>query len=141
MPDLLVNLLKLEALAPKTLELEESGVVIRRANPFEITTVLEFVEQEFSIAWADEISVGFANKPVSVFIAIVGKGVVGFSAYECTRRGFLAQRASAKLCKVAAWERDSCSQAYGACVTSGMYTESSAEPDRWIFIRKLWARL
>ena len=88
MPDLLVNLLKLPPLEPALLELAEAKIVIRRAQPFEITQVLEFVEREFSVAWADEISVGFANKPVSVFIATSEKEVVGFAAYECTRRSF-----------------------------------------------------
>ena len=88
MPDLLVNLLKLPPLEPALLELAGAKIVIRRAQPFEITQVLEFVEREFSVAWADEISVGFAMKPVSVFIATREKQVVGFAAYECTRRGF-----------------------------------------------------
>ena len=66
----------------------DGGIVVRRANTFEITPVLEFVEHEFSIAWADEISVGFANKPVTVFVALAGQSLVGFGAYECTRRSF-----------------------------------------------------
>ena len=50
------------------------------------------------MAWADEISVGFGNKPVSVFIATENKEVIGFAGYECTRKGFfgptgVAQRA------------------------------------------------
>jgi predicted N-acetyltransferase YhbS len=49
---------------------------------------MDFVEQEFSVAWADEISVGFANKPVSVYVATFESEVVGFAAYECTRRNF-----------------------------------------------------
>lgn len=88
MPDLLVNLVKLASLQPMITDLEKAGTHIRRAQPFEITPVLEFVEREFSIRWADEISVGFANKPVSVFIAVAEKEIVAFSAYECTRRGF-----------------------------------------------------
>ncbi len=47
-----------------------------------------FVEQNFSAAWADEISVAYANKPVSVFIAARERQVVGFAAYECTRKSF-----------------------------------------------------
>jgi predicted N-acetyltransferase YhbS len=86
MPDMLVNILRLPAFDP--VEIETSGVLIRRAQPFEITPVLLFVEETFSIAWADEISVGFANKPVSVYLAVVEQEIVGFAAYECTRRGF-----------------------------------------------------
>ena len=85
MPDLLVNLLKLPSLE-RVLEMNHANTIVRRAQPFEITRALEFVEREFSIAWADEISVGFANKPVSVYIATVDKEIVGFAGYECTRR-------------------------------------------------------
>lgn len=88
MPDLLVNLLKLPPLEPVMLELDKAKVVIRRAQPFEITRMRSFIEEKFSVVWADEISVGFANKPVSLYIAVVEKEIVGFAAYECTRRGF-----------------------------------------------------
>jgi len=88
MPDLLVNLLKLPPLEPLMLEMEKAHVLIRRAQPFELTRVRSFVEKTFSVAWADEISVGFANKPVSVYIAVVAQEIVGFAAYECTRRNF-----------------------------------------------------
>jgi len=87
MPDMLVNLLKLPPLEPLLKELEADGVKIRRAQPFEITPVRELVE-EFSVAWADEISVGFANKPVTVFIATRAGRVIGFAGYECTRKAF-----------------------------------------------------
>lgn len=88
MPDMLVNLLRLPPLESVMREMGDAGVIIRRAQPFEITQALEFVERDFSVSWADEISVGFANKPVSVYIAILDKEIVGFAAYECTRRCF-----------------------------------------------------
>jgi GNAT superfamily N-acetyltransferase len=88
MPDMLVNLLKLPPLEPVLDEMEHAQIVIRRAQPFEMSKVREFVEKNFSVAWADEISVGFANKSVSVYIAVLEKEIVGFAAYECTRRGF-----------------------------------------------------
>src|SRR5215831_1192582 len=87
MPDLLVNLLKLPVLDPLD-ELKATGIKIRRAQPFEMTPVREFIEQHFSIAWADEVSAGFANQPVTVYIATRNAKVIGFAAYECTRRCF-----------------------------------------------------
>jgi len=84
MPDLLVNLLKLPSPEPSPID----GVTIRRAQPFEITVVRQFIEKNFSVAWADEISVGFVNKPVTVFIATRDRRVVGFAGYECTRKAF-----------------------------------------------------
>jgi predicted N-acetyltransferase YhbS len=84
MSDLLVNLLKL----PERVVFAQPGINIRRAQPFEITPVREFIEHSFSTAWADEISVGFANKPVTVFIATRDGRVIGFAGYECTRKTF-----------------------------------------------------
>src|SRR5260370_39875154 len=84
MPDLLVNLLKVPSLD----QLKDEGVNIRRAQPFEMTPVREFIEKNFSVAWADEVSVGFANKPVTVVIATRHGRVIGFAGYECTRKAF-----------------------------------------------------
>ena len=66
MPDLLVNLLKLPPLERSLAEVADANINIRRAQPFEITPVRQFIEKNFSVAWADEISVGFTNKPVTV---------------------------------------------------------------------------
>ena len=84
MPDLLVNLLKI----PPVENTSVDEFLIRRAQPFELTPVRTFVTTNFSQNWADEISVGFARQPVSVFIATIQREIVGFAAYECTRRGF-----------------------------------------------------
>ena len=88
MPDMLVNLLKLPPLAGELSALAEAGINVRRAEAFEIGRVREFVEEHFSSAWADEISVGYAHKPVSIFIATRAGEVLGFAAYECTRKAF-----------------------------------------------------
>jgi len=80
MADLLVNLLKLPTF--------EQDSRVRRAQPFELTPVRRFVETNFSRNWADETSVGFARQPISVFVATIERELVGFAAYECTRRGF-----------------------------------------------------
>ena len=84
MPDLLVNLLKLSP--PKSVS--DEGITIRRAQPFEITPVRQFIEENFSVAWADEISVAFVHQPVTVFIATRDGRVIGFAGYECTRKAF-----------------------------------------------------
>ena len=83
MPDLLVNLLKLPAPEPAS-----ETFVVRRAQPFELSIVRRFVAENFAATWADEISVGFARQPISVFVAISDHELAGFAAYECTRRGF-----------------------------------------------------
>jgi GNAT superfamily N-acetyltransferase len=88
MPDMLVNLLKLPPLQQLLDEMTAAGVNIRRAQPFELTPVRQFIEQNFSVAWADEVAVGFANKPVTVSIATRDGRVIGFAGYECTRKAF-----------------------------------------------------
>jgi GNAT superfamily N-acetyltransferase len=82
MPDLLVNLLKLPPLE------ETEGFIVRRAQPFELSPVRRFVAENFAPSWADEISIGFARQPISVYIATIDRELAGFAAYECTRRGF-----------------------------------------------------
>jgi GNAT superfamily N-acetyltransferase len=79
-----VNLLKLPPVEPES----DHTFIVRRAQPFELTAVRQFIEKKFSLSWADEATIGFANKPVSVFIATVDGTIVGFAAYECTRRSF-----------------------------------------------------
>jgi len=88
MPDMLVPLLKLPPLAPLLESSRQSGIVIRRALPHESGLIRAFVEQNFGAFWADEIAVGYSNKPTSVFIALRGGHLIGFGAYECTYRGF-----------------------------------------------------
>jgi len=88
MPDMLVNLLKLAPFKSLVKKLAEQDVNIRRAQPFEITPVRDFIETNFSVTWADEISIGFANKPVTVYIATRAGRVIGFAGYECTRKAF-----------------------------------------------------
>ncbi|MEP6922518.1 MAG: GNAT family N-acetyltransferase [bacterium] len=88
MPDMLVNLLKLPPFDATLVEMARAGVVIRQPQPFELTPVRSFIEQKFSLAWADETSVGFAHQPVSVFIATSEQAIIGFAAYECTRKTF-----------------------------------------------------
>jgi GNAT superfamily N-acetyltransferase len=88
MPDMLVNLLTLPPVEPLIDGLRAAGIVVRRAQPFELTPVRQFIEKNFALTWADEASVGFANKPVSVFIAHRKEQILGFAAAECTRRAF-----------------------------------------------------
>ncbi len=88
MPDMIVHLLNLPPLEPLLIKMKRAGIVVRRAQPFEITQVRIFVEEHFQRSWADEIAVGYSNKPVSIFIATRDGRIIGFAAYECTRRAF-----------------------------------------------------
>jgi GNAT superfamily N-acetyltransferase len=88
MPDMLVNLLHLPTPTPLLESLRAAHITIRRAQPFELTPVRTFIQTNFALSWADETSVGFANKPVSVHIATRDGQILGFAAHECTRRNY-----------------------------------------------------
>lgn len=88
MPDMLVNLLRLPPVDEALEAVRADGVVVRRARPWELTRVRGFVVDNFGQAWADEISVGLVRQPVTVFVALREGRLVGFAAYECTRKNF-----------------------------------------------------
>lgn len=88
MPDMLVNLLRLPPVDKALEELRAAGVVVRRAQPWELTRVRGFVRDNFEQAWADEISGGLVRQPLTVFVALREGRLVGFAAYECTRKNF-----------------------------------------------------
>jgi predicted N-acetyltransferase YhbS len=85
---MLVNLLRLPPVDEALEGLRAAGRIVRRAQPWELTQVREFVRDNFSRAWADEISGGLVRQPVTVFVALREGRLVGFAAYECTRRNF-----------------------------------------------------
>jgi predicted N-acetyltransferase YhbS len=88
MPDMLVKLYELPPLESSVEVARSHGVLIRRANPWELAATRAFIEKHFTTGWADEASAGFGRQPVTVFLAIRDGGIVGFGGYECTRRGF-----------------------------------------------------
>lgn len=65
-----------------------SNVTIRRALAPEKQIVLRWVEENFSAHWASECDVSFSRQPVSCFLAIEEKQVVGFACYEATCKNF-----------------------------------------------------
>jgi predicted N-acetyltransferase YhbS len=88
MTDMLVQLLKIPPAGPVIAALRAQAIIVRRANPWELSRAREFAAQ-WAQTWADEVSVGFSRQPMSVFIAIAEGEIVGFCAYECTRRNFV----------------------------------------------------
>ncbi|HKG15241.1 MAG TPA: GNAT family N-acetyltransferase [Pyrinomonadaceae bacterium] len=88
MPDMLVNLTLLPPATSALEALKAEGVVVRRAQPWELGPVRKFVAENFKQSWADEISGGLVRQPVTVFVALRGGRLIGFAAYECTRKDF-----------------------------------------------------
>lgn len=88
MPDMLVHLLKLPELAPILADYESKGVRIQRAMVPDMRRVTAWVQEHFGPHWASECEICFSRQPVSCFIAVRDKQIVGFSCYETTNKDF-----------------------------------------------------
>lgn len=88
MPDMLVKLYELPPLAPAMAELEQAGVVLRRALAPEKHHVIQWVREHFNEAWVSECEVAFTRQPVSCLIAIREGQLLGFACHEATARNF-----------------------------------------------------
>lgn len=87
MADMLVKLYNLKP-DNNNEDLSSKGITIRRALPPEKHCVISFVLDKFSQHWASECDVAFSNKPVSCYIAIKNKKIIGFACYEATCKDF-----------------------------------------------------
>jgi predicted N-acetyltransferase YhbS len=65
-----------------------AAIDIRRANPWERSAVRGFIETTFGARWADEAELAFVRQPISVFVAMQGKEIAGFAAYEVSTRNY-----------------------------------------------------
>lgn len=99
MTDMLVSLLKLPDDRKDVERLKKQGIVIRRIQPFEISVLRKFVSESFSESWADEAVNAFSHQPPTCFIATQEKQIIGFAAYECTRRNFFGPAGVSETCR------------------------------------------
>jgi GNAT superfamily N-acetyltransferase len=88
MPDLLVPLYKLPPVAEQIDALRADGVIIRRAYPFDLSKTRRFITKHFSEGWADETEAAFARQPITCWIAIQEKRIIGFACVEATAKAF-----------------------------------------------------
>ncbi len=88
MPDMLCSLVQLPDVDPLLEKLRKEGITIRRPHPWEKSKLRDFILAHFQAGWAEESEVAFHHQPVSAFIALKDDQIIGFSAYECTRKNF-----------------------------------------------------
>lgn len=93
MPDMLVRLYAMPEACEAVQRLKQDGITIRRPQPYECSVLRRFIEKNFSEAWADETMTAFSHQPVTAYIAVDGKRIVGFAAYECTRKDYFGPTA------------------------------------------------
>ena len=85
--DLLVNLYDLQCRYEPE-KLKEHGIVIKRALSPDKTAVLDFMKTYYTQGWADETEHAFSNSPVTCYIAVKEKEIVGIAAYDATAKGY-----------------------------------------------------
>ncbi|MCI8633225.1 MAG: GNAT family N-acetyltransferase [Lachnospiraceae bacterium] len=88
MPDMLVNLYQLPSNQENKDRLKQKGIRIERALAPDRHKVMQFARENFGEGWASEVSAAFSNQPVSCYIAIKEKKVVGFACYEATAKDY-----------------------------------------------------
>jgi GNAT superfamily N-acetyltransferase len=86
--DMLVKLYELPDARAASERVAVAGVTVRRALPPEKHKVLGWIQSNFSEAWASEADVAFARQPVSCFVAIKDKQLVGFACHDATCPNF-----------------------------------------------------
>ncbi len=89
MSDLLVNLYNFDESSPEEM-LKDSGIAIVKANIIDKDRVLHFVRINFpdEPGWVFECEYAMMNNPISCYIAVREKEIVGFSCYDATAKGF-----------------------------------------------------
>jgi GNAT superfamily N-acetyltransferase len=86
--DMLVKLYELPDSKIMFERLLNAGVTTRRALAPEKHKVVAWVRNAFSEAWASEVDVAFCRQPVSCFIAVQQKKIVGFACHDATCLNF-----------------------------------------------------
>ncbi len=86
--DMLVKLYDLEPTITGMEALTQQGISIKRALPPDKHKILSYIRQTFQDNWANECEAALLGKPVSCFIAVKDKQVIGFACYEATAKGF-----------------------------------------------------
>jgi len=85
MPDMLVRLYDMPEKSKKR-PLEE-GILIKRAMNADKNKILGFVKENFSEGWVNECERALYNNPVSCYIAVKDKAIIGFACYDATALG------------------------------------------------------
>src|SRR5262249_49122610 len=86
--DMLVKLYVLPDPRETFERLSKACITARRALAPEKHKVIAWVREHFSEAWASEAEVAFERKPVTCFIAVRQKAILGFAVHDATCPNF-----------------------------------------------------
>lgn len=88
MIDLLVKLCTIEPERELIDALAADGVKLKRVLSPDRKKVIDFVRENFSEGWASETEAAFANNPITCYVAVKDKKIVGFACYDATAKGY-----------------------------------------------------
>ena len=88
MPDMLVKLYELDDDWQFIIGQKNRGITIRKPIGPERQIIVQWVADNFGVAWAGEIEAAFANRPRSCFVAVKNETMAGFACYDATALGF-----------------------------------------------------
>jgi hypothetical protein len=88
MTDMLVKLYDLPQDWAFLTEQAQQGVTIRKPIGPEKHYIVDWVRSNFSEVWASETDVAISNRPMSCFVALKDKTLLGFACYDATALGF-----------------------------------------------------
>ncbi|MEG0766076.1 MAG: GNAT family N-acetyltransferase [Clostridia bacterium] len=88
MPDMLVKLYHVQPMPEQEEALRARGIFITRVLPPDRHLVLNFITEHFSEGWASECMASFSYNPVSCYIAVKDKQVIGFACYNATAKDY-----------------------------------------------------
>jgi len=104
------------------------GVAIRKPWGPEHRPICAWVEAQFGATWAGEVAVALANQPVTAFIALRERVLIGFACYDATALGFFGpggvaedlRRRGIGTALLHACLRDMRSKGYGYAIVGGV---------------------
>jgi len=85
--DFLVNLYDLEK-KDISKKLEENGVKVVRVLSPDRGKVIGFMKEHYGEGWESETANAFTNNPISAYVAVKDKEIVGVSCYDATAKGY-----------------------------------------------------
>ncbi len=85
--DMLVRLYDLKDSDPSTEAVALQGISIKRAMHIDRDRIVDYVATHFSPGWRSECQAAFSRQPVSMFIAVKDREIIGFACYDCTAKG------------------------------------------------------
>lgn len=90
MPDLLVKLYDIDFDPNGQIEKNMRGqdIFIKRACIVDKHIILDFVSENFGQGWTNECECAMLRNPVSCYIAVKDKKIIGFACYDAVAKGF-----------------------------------------------------